>query len=800
MRSRRAAAKALKATARIALTGTPVENHLGDLWSIFDFINPGLLGSAKQFSRYARMLADRETNPYGPLRELVRPYILRRMKTDKSIISDLPDKTEVKAWCGLSRRQAALYEQAVRELGDALENSDGIQRKGIVLAMLLRLKQICNHPSQWLRDGAWAEADSGKLARLREIAEVVASRQEKMLVFTQFREMTAPLAAFLAEVFGRPGLVLHGETAVRGRRDLVRTFQEDENVPFFVLSLKAGGSGLTLTAASHVVHFDRWWNPAVENQATDRAFRIGQKRNVLVHKFVCRGTVEEKIDALIESKQGVSDELLSGGGEINLTEMKDDDSAASGGARFERRDEGLTSMSWYGGWAPYVTVAERRRRAVLAMAKLTKKGHPVAPVVIDGRAIATTFWGKAWCENLESYQDFANRLPRGRTYVRNGSVLDLQIAPREVTAMVSGSSLYRISVSIDTVAKPHWRSICKDCAGGINSLVELLQGRLSQGVMERICRQGLGLFPGPKEIRFKCSCPDYAFMCKHVAAVLYGIGARLDQQPELLFRLRAVDEKDLLVGIDNSLPMTKAGPAAGKVLEADDLSAMFGLDMAVTEPSPATRAKPKRCAPASRWRARRPRRRSQRGVARRSKGGLAERRLAPFQAFRRPYLARAVVGLECRHAGGQRDPGQLRPRVDVHIRRQRRRIVERTDADEAQLCQAAVLAPDRRAAIGTAKDPMRPATVGRHRAGDRIAGQQLDPIGLDQRVEHERGAGLALAILAVAAMHEHRFRVHAVAQPAAGATSVQRVGHGSSASLWVPSRHRFVKGRRPIPL
>ena len=319
------AAKALKATARIALTGTPVENHLGDLWSIFDFINPGLLGSAKQFSRYARMLADRETNPYGPLRELVRPYILRRMKTDKSIISDLPDKTEVKAWCGLSRRQAALYEQAVRELGDALENSEGIQRKGIVLAMLLRLKQICNHPSQWLRDGAWAEADSGKLARLREVAEVVASRQEKMLVFTQFREMTAPLAAFLAEVFGRPGLVLHGETAVRGRRDLVRTFQEDEDVPFFVLSLKAGGSGLTLTAASHVVHFDRWWNPAVENQATDRAFRIGQKRNVLVHKFVCRGTVEEKIDALIESKQGVSDELLSGGGEINLTEMKDDD-------------------------------------------------------------------------------------------------------------------------------------------------------------------------------------------------------------------------------------------------------------------------------------------------------------------------------------------------------------------------------------------------------------------------------------------------------------------------------------------
>ncbi|HUD60138.1 MAG TPA: DEAD/DEAH box helicase, partial [Acetobacteraceae bacterium] len=317
------AAKALKATARIALTGTPVENHLGDLWSIFDFINPGLLGSARQFSRYAKGLTDREHNPYGPLRELVRPYILRRMKTDKAIISDLPDKTEVKAYCSLSRKQAALYEQAVQDLAKRLQDADGIERKGIVLAMLMRLKQICNHPSQWLNDNAWAEQDSGKLARLREISEVVASRQEKLLVFTQFREMTAPLATFLGGIFGRPGLVLHGETAVKHRRALVQTFQDDETVPFFVLSLKAGGSGLTLTAASHVVHFDRWWNPAVENQATDRAFRIGQKRNVLVHKFVCRGTVEEKIDALIDSKQTVSDELLSGAGEINLTEMQD---------------------------------------------------------------------------------------------------------------------------------------------------------------------------------------------------------------------------------------------------------------------------------------------------------------------------------------------------------------------------------------------------------------------------------------------------------------------------------------------
>ncbi len=318
------AAKALPARARIALTGTPVENSLSDLWSIFDVINPGLLGGAKQFSKYARTLAERSDNPYGPLRELVRPYILRRMKTDRSVIADLPDKTEIRAHCQLSRKQAALYAQAVENLTRRLEEADGIQRKGLVLATLMRLKQICNHPSQWLNDGGWAEAESGKLARLREIVEVVASRQEKLLVFTQFREVTAPLAAFLGGIFERAGLVLHGGTAVRQRASLVRQFQDDDTVPFFVLSLKAGGTGLTLTAASHVVHFDRWWNPAVENQATDRAFRIGQKKNVLVHKFVCRGTVEERIDAMIDSKQGLSDALLTGGGEISLTEMTDD--------------------------------------------------------------------------------------------------------------------------------------------------------------------------------------------------------------------------------------------------------------------------------------------------------------------------------------------------------------------------------------------------------------------------------------------------------------------------------------------
>jgi non-specific serine/threonine protein kinase len=315
------AVKKLIARTRIALTGTPVENRLLDLWSIFDFTHPGLLGSGQAFGRYIRRLA--EAKSYASLRDLVRPYILRRLKTDKAVIADLPEKTEMKAFCHLSAPQAMLYQQAVAELAAALDGAEGMARKGLVLAFLMRFKQICNHSAQWLGDGAWTEAGSGKFARLRELAEVVAAKQEKMLVFTQFREATQPLATFLGNVFGREGLLLHGGTPVARRRVVVRQFQEDELTPFFVLSLKAGGAGLNLTAASHVVHFDRWWNPAVENQATDRAFRIGQSRNVLVHKFVCRGTVEDKIDQLIESKQTLVKDVLEGGAELQLTELGD---------------------------------------------------------------------------------------------------------------------------------------------------------------------------------------------------------------------------------------------------------------------------------------------------------------------------------------------------------------------------------------------------------------------------------------------------------------------------------------------
>jgi len=318
------AVKALKGRSRLALTGTPVENRLSDLWSLFDFICPGLLGSTARFKGFVKALEGGEHPSYAPLRKLIQPYILRRLKTDKRVIDDLPDKVEMTAWCGLTKAQATLYGQAVRDLACALEKNEGIQRRGIILSALLRFKQICNHPSQILGDGEYVEECSGKFARLREIVEEIASRQEKALVFTQFREMTAPLAAFLSRLFGRPGLVLHGGTPVAERKRLVESFQHENGPPFFVLSLKAGGTGLNLTSAAHVIHFDRWWNPAVENQATDRAFRIGQKQNVLVHKFVCRGTVEEKIDALISAKSRLADDLLEGG-ETLLTEMNDEE-------------------------------------------------------------------------------------------------------------------------------------------------------------------------------------------------------------------------------------------------------------------------------------------------------------------------------------------------------------------------------------------------------------------------------------------------------------------------------------------
>ena len=251
----------------------------------------------------------------------------------------------------------------------------------------------------------------------------------------------------------------------------------------------------------------------------------------------------------------------------------------------------------HGDWPAYVPVAERRRQAEREAARLRKKGQTLAPVRIEGHAIAGTPWGKAWCGNLESYRDYESRLPRGRTYVRNGSVIDLQIGPCEIRALVSGSSIYKVAIGIGALPPAQWRSIRADCAGRIESLVELLRGRLSKGVMDRMCRQGAGLFPKPSEIRFACSCEDHASMCKHVAAALYGVGARLDESPELLFRLRGVDAGDLLADLDSAVPVSNF--AGARTLEAEDVSALFGLDLAGSEDAsggPRGFSIPSRCA------------------------------------------------------------------------------------------------------------------------------------------------------------------------------------------------------------
>ncbi len=255
-------------------------------------------------------------------------------------------------------------------------------------------------------------------------------------------------------------------------------------------------------------------------------------------------------------------------------------------------------------WKPYVPVAERRRKAALHVQKLAKKGEKVAPVILEGRTIAKTFWGKSWCENLERYSDYESRLPRGRTYVRNGSVVDLKIARGEIAAMVSGSEVYKVRIAIAPASQPAWKTLCKDCAGSIDSLVELLQGRFSKGVMERVCLPGKGLFPSPKEIKLSCSCPDWADMCKHVAAVLYGVGARLDTSPELLFTLRGVDHADLVAKAGEGLPLAKKPASSKRVMAGGDLGAMFGLEMAETgggadAPAPKASAKKAQKKPAA---------------------------------------------------------------------------------------------------------------------------------------------------------------------------------------------------------
>lgn len=317
------AARALPAGYRLALTGTPVENNVGDLWSIMEFLNSGFLGSQTEFKRrfFIPIQANRDPEATQGLQRLTQPFILRRLKTDPQIIDDLPEKNEMKVFCNLTKEQASLYAAVVEEAGRALEGADGIQRKGVILGVLSKLKQVCNHPAQFLADNSPVPNRSGKLARLTEMVEEILQVKDRALIFTQFAEMGKILQRHLQETFGREVLFLCGGTPKKQRDEMVERFQaEGSRLPLFILSLKAGGTGLNLTGANHVFHFDRWWNPAVENQATDRVYRIGQTKDVLVHKFLCVGTLEEKIDEMIERKKEVAEQVV-GAGEGWLTEL-----------------------------------------------------------------------------------------------------------------------------------------------------------------------------------------------------------------------------------------------------------------------------------------------------------------------------------------------------------------------------------------------------------------------------------------------------------------------------------------------
>lgn len=316
--------KKLSGHMRIAMTGTPIENDLTNLWSLFDFLNKGLMGTSAEFHEFCRNLGDHPEN-YAKLKSMVSPFMLRRVKTDKSIIADLPDKLETIDYVGLSKKQIVLYRKVVDDMETRIRESEGIERRGIVLSTIIKLKQICNHPDQYLGQQTFSEADSGKFAMLREICEIIYEKRERVLVFTQFREIIDAIASLLKEIFHANGYVLHGSTPVASRGKIVEAFQGEEYVPFVVLSVKAGGTGLNLTKANHVIHFDRWWNPAVENQATDRAFRIGQTKNVMVHKLVCQQTIEEKIDMIIESKKELAENVIGSGGENWITELGNDE-------------------------------------------------------------------------------------------------------------------------------------------------------------------------------------------------------------------------------------------------------------------------------------------------------------------------------------------------------------------------------------------------------------------------------------------------------------------------------------------
>ena len=490
------AVRRLRSGQRIALTGTPVENRLAELWSLMDFLNPGLLGPADKFrTRYAIPVERHgQTEPAERLRTITRPYLLRRLKTDPAIITDLPEKIEIKQYCRLTTEQASLYQSVVDDMMEKIENSRGMERRGNVLAAMAKLKQVCNHPALLLHDRSAVGARSGKVIRLEEICEEILAEGDKALLFTQFTEFAAMLLPHLAARFGTDIAYLHGGTSRKRRDELVTRFQSGDGPPLFLLSLRAGGTGLNLTAANHVIHLDRWWNPAVEDQATDRAFRIGQKRNVQVRKFICTGTLEEKIDEMIEEKKALASLVISDG-EGWLTEL------STGELRsiFELSAEAVGDEESGG----------RRPRRWFPT-------EPTRPLAVSGGlkarstrgAIGQTWWSGRFIAVLEAII-VGGRLERGRNYARRGQVISMDVTPGMVSALVQGSRVqpYRVRIGLDAFGVPEWDAAERALAASAWYSAKLLAGEMPEDIDEVFAELGLALFPASAaELSMYCSC------------------------------------------------------------------------------------------------------------------------------------------------------------------------------------------------------------------------------------------------------------------------------------------------------
>ena len=540
------ATRRLRAAHRVALTGTPVENRLAELWSIMDFLNPGMLGSSELFrARYA-IPVERHgaTEPAERLRAITRPYILRRLKTDPAIIDDLPEKIEMKEYCQLTVEQASLYQSIVDDMMEKIENSEGIERRGNVLAAMAKLKQVCNHPAQVLHDRSPVGSRSGKVIRLEELLEEILAEGDRVLCFTQFTEFAAMLLPHLAARFGTDVAYLHGGTPKTRRDEMVERFQSGHGPPIFLLSLKAGGTGLNLTAANHVIHLDRWWNPAVENQATDRAFRIGQ--------------TAQRAGAQVRLHRHP-------GGE----DRPDDRGQEGAGRSGRRRRRGLA------------------HRAVHAASCARCSPCPTGPSVsrclpaVDGRApvegglkarstrgaIAQTWWSERFIAVLEDI-GMGSRLQRGRSYARKGQVISLEVDAGSVTAQVQGSRATPVPGADRPAAPsakpsgPAWSASSRATPG---ICAKLLAGEMPDDIEDVFAGVGLSLFPASAgELSLDCSCPDWEVPCKHLAATFYLLAESFDDDPFRILAWRGRQREDLL---DNLHAARTDGPPAADSTE-----------------------------------------------------------------------------------------------------------------------------------------------------------------------------------------------------------------------------------------